>query len=63
MPDDMTPIFLIKKLAGVFLLIIGSLLAATGLATSYSGLTFIGSFLLAVGLAVLILKVLRRNQA
>jgi hypothetical protein len=57
-----TPILLIKKLAGVFLLVMGALLTATGTSAGYSGLTIIGWILLAAGIALLVMKILRRNQ-
>jgi hypothetical protein len=56
------PVLLIKKLAGVFLLIIGLVLAGTGLSQSYDGLTVIGTLVLVTGIVLLILKILRRNQ-
>jgi hypothetical protein len=56
------PVLLIKKLAGVFLLILGLLLTGTGVSLSYDGLTALGAFLLVVGLVLLILKIVRRNQ-
>lgn len=61
-PNDTTPVPLVKKLAGIFLLIIGFLLAATGLATSYNGLTYVGVFLLLAGLSLLIIKIVLRNN-
>lgn len=59
--DASTPTLLIKKLAGVFLLVIGFLLTATGMSTGYSGLTIIGWILLATGVVLLVMKILRRN--
>ena len=56
------PALLIKKLAGVLLLILGLLLTGTGVGLSYDGLTALGAFLLVVGLVLLILKILRRNH-
>lgn len=59
--DATTPTLLIKKLAGVFLLVIGFLLTATGMSAGYGGLTIIGWILLAAGVVLLIMKILRRN--
>jgi uncharacterized membrane protein HdeD (DUF308 family) len=56
------PVLLIKKLAGVFTLVLGLLLTATGLASGYHGLTAIGALLLITGAALLAAKVIRRNQ-
>jgi uncharacterized membrane protein HdeD (DUF308 family) len=56
------PVLLIKKLAGVFLLILGLVLAATGLSQSYDGLTVIGTLVLVTGIVLLIMKIVRRNQ-
>lgn len=61
-PADGSSVLLIKKLAGVFFLIVGLLLTATGLSFSYSGLTAIGALLLGTGLILLVLKIMRRNQ-
>ena len=56
------PAFLLKKFGAVVSLVLGLLLAATGLSNDYRGLTTIGVFLLAVGVILLVLKIVRRNQ-
>lgn len=40
----------------------GLLLTATGLANAYTGLATFGALLLAAGVLVLVLKIIRRNQ-
>jgi hypothetical protein len=57
------PILLIKKLAGILLLLFGLLLTAVGLSNDYTGLTTIGILLLAAGAVVMVLKIIRRNQS
>jgi uncharacterized membrane protein HdeD (DUF308 family) len=57
------PIFLIKKLGGLILFIIGCLLTAIGFNNGYVGITVLGIALLAGGAALLVLKIVRRNQA
>lgn len=61
-PSETYSAFLIKKLAGFFLLIVGLLLTVTGLSLSYNGLTVIGALLLGTGLVLLVLKIIRRNR-
>lgn len=56
------PVLLFKKLGGMILLIVGCLLAATGFGAGYNGLGMIGIVLLALGLVLLVLKIMRRNQ-
>jgi drug/metabolite transporter (DMT)-like permease len=56
------PILLIKKLAGILLLLFGLLLTALGLSNDSTGLTTIGILLLAAGAVLLVLKIIRRNQ-
>jgi hypothetical protein len=57
------PILLIKKLGGLVLVILGCLLAATGYNTGGTALGIIGIGLLAGGLLLLVLKIVRRNQS
>jgi hypothetical protein len=57
------PILLIKKLGGLVLVILGCLLAATGYSTGGTALGIIGIGLLAGGLLLLVLKIVRRNQS
>jgi hypothetical protein len=61
--ENGTPLLLIKKLGGMALLIIGCALTATGFSTGYPGLGMIGIVLIAAGLLLLVLKIMRRNQA
>lgn len=59
---DDKPVLLIKKFGAVVSLVLGLLLTATGLSNDYRVLTTIGVLLLAVGLILLVLKIVRRNQ-
>ena len=56
------PILLLKKLGGLLLVIVGCFLMAVGLNSGAMAPTAIGSLLLAVGLGLLVLKIMRRNQ-
>ena len=56
------PILLIKKLGGLFAIIIGCLLTAVGVTFESSGTTFIGVLLLIIGAVLLVLKIVRRNE-
>jgi hypothetical protein len=55
-------VLLVKKLGGLFAIILGCLLTAVGVTFEYGGTTFIGVLLLIVGAALLVLKIIRRNQ-
>ena len=57
-----TPILLLKKLGGVLLLILGFVLTAVGFGGGSTMVTVLGFLLLAGGMALLALKILRRNQ-
>ncbi|MDI3308653.1 MAG: hypothetical protein QJR07_16305 [Acetobacteraceae bacterium] len=57
------PVFLVKKLAGLVLLVLGVLLIALGLAEGSTWLTVLGTILAAGGVVLLALKVIQRNQA
>jgi hypothetical protein len=56
------PVLLLKKLGALALLLIGFLLAALGYHDRSTGLTIIGIVLIAAGLALWALKIIRRNQ-
>lgn len=56
------PILLIKKLAGILLLLFGLLFTALGLSSESSGFTAIGIAFLVAGAIFLALKIIRRNQ-
>jgi hypothetical protein len=56
------PILLIKKLGGLFLLLFGLLLAGLGFRDGSTSLIIIGILLLAAGVVLLALKIIRRNQ-
>ena len=56
-----TPILLIKKVGGLFLVLAGFLLLASGLGSDSRALTTLGSLTLVGGLALLVLKIMRRN--
>ncbi|MGY0573189.1 hypothetical protein ACTGJ9_020565 [Bradyrhizobium sp. RDM12] len=55
-------VLLIKKLGGLFAIIIGCLLTALGVTFESSGTTFVGILLLVTGAVLLVLKIVRRNQ-
>lgn len=57
------PILLVKKLGGLLAIILGCLLTAVGVTFESHGTTFIGVLLLALGAVLLVLKIIRRNQA
>jgi Flp pilus assembly protein TadB len=59
-PGD--PSLLGKKLGGLFLVIVGFLLIAAGVSVPSTGLTIFGTLVLAVGLILLVLKIMRRNE-
>ncbi|MCP3384166.1 MULTISPECIES: hypothetical protein [unclassified Bradyrhizobium] len=56
------PVLLIKKLGGLFAIIIGCLLTAVGVTFESGGTTFIGVLLLVIGAVLLVLKIIRRNE-
>ena len=56
------PILLIKKLAGILLLLFGLLLTALGLSNESNGFTAIGIAFLVACAIFLALKIIRRNQ-
>ncbi len=55
--------FLLKKIVGVGLLVLGLFFVATGQALAYTGLTAIGCVLLVLGIASLVLKIVFRNRS
>lgn len=55
--------FLLKKIVGVGLLVLGLFLVAIGQALAYTGLTAIGCVLLLLGIAALVLKIIFRNRS
>ena len=55
------PVLLIKKIGGVLLLICGLLLAALAYSDGSTGLMVLGVLLAAAGLALMVLKIVRRN--
>ncbi|MET3908614.1 putative membrane protein [Bradyrhizobium sp. S3.3.6] len=55
-------VLLIKKLGGLFAIIIGCLLTAVGVTFESSGTTLVGVLLLVIGAVLLVLKIVRRNQ-
>jgi hypothetical protein len=57
------PILLIKKLGGLVLLLFGVLLTASAYKNGSSGLGVLGMLLLAGGVFLLALKIVRRNQS
>jgi hypothetical protein len=59
---DEKPLLLVKKFAGVLLLLAGLLVTAFGFGGGSNGLGILGLLLLAVGVVLLVLKVIRRNE-
>jgi hypothetical protein len=59
---DEGPIFLMKKMGGLFSIILGCLLTAVGLTFDYTGITALGVLLLVLGAVLLTLKIIRRNR-
>ena len=55
-------VLLVKKLGGLFSVIIGCLLTAVGVTFESTGTTVVGVLLLALGAVLLTLKIIRRNQ-
>ncbi len=55
-------VLLTKKLGGLFAIIIGCLLTAVGVTYESTGMTILGVLFLALGAALLVLKIIRRNQ-
>lgn len=55
-------VLLIKKLGGVFLVILGCLLTAVGINLQSTGVIVLGVVLLVLGAILLALKIIRRNQ-
>jgi hypothetical protein len=56
------PVLLIKKLGGLLLVIFGCFLTAAGVETGAIALTAAGIVLLLVGVSLLVLKIIKRNQ-
>ena len=56
------PLLLVKKLGGLFAVIIGCLLTAVGVTFEAPDTTIVGILFLVVGAVLLVLKIMRRNQ-
>jgi hypothetical protein len=56
------PVLLVKKLGGLLLVIFGCILTAAGVETGAIALTAAGIVLLLVGVSLLVLKIIKRNQ-
>jgi drug/metabolite transporter (DMT)-like permease len=56
------PVLLMKKLGGMFALVLGAVLTAAGYAAESTETTIVGVVLLVVGAILLALKIVRRNQ-
>ena len=56
------PVLLMKKLGGMFALVLGAVLTAAGYGAGSSETTVVGVVLLVVGAVLLALKIMRRNQ-
>jgi drug/metabolite transporter (DMT)-like permease len=61
-PASQTPIFLLKKLGGLLLILFGVLLTGLGFNYESTGLIVIGILLFAAGAVLLALKIIRRNR-
>jgi hypothetical protein len=57
-----TPALLLKKMGSMILLVVGGALAAVGFGTDVRGLGIVGLLIMALGVALLIMKIVRRNQ-
>lgn len=55
-------VLLVKKLGGLFAIIVGCLLTAVGVTFEYGGTTFVGVLFLILGAGLLVLKIVRRNE-
>jgi hypothetical protein len=55
-------VLLVKKLGGLFAIIVGCLLTAVGVTFESGGTTFVGVLFLIVGAGLLVLKIVRRND-
>ncbi|MCP3388734.1 hypothetical protein NLM27_08065 [Bradyrhizobium sp. CCGB12] len=55
-------VLLVKKLGGLFAIIIGCLLTAVGMTFESDGTTFFGVLFLVLGIGLLVLKIIRRNE-
>jgi uncharacterized membrane protein HdeD (DUF308 family) len=56
------PILFFKKMLSMMLLILGILLAATGAYSGSTALLTLGVMLLAAGMIMLVMKIVRRNE-
>lgn len=59
---DEGPVFLAKKLGGLFLIVLGCILLVAGLNMESTGLSVLGALSLIVGLVLWVLKIIRRNE-
>lgn len=59
--ENEKPNFLISKLSGLVLIVVGFLLAASGYRAESTWYIVAGIILLAIGIAILVSKVVRRN--
>ena len=55
-------VLLVKKLYGLFLIILGSMLTAAGVSYASTGLIVFGILALIAGAILLVLKIVRRNE-
>lgn len=55
-------LFLVKKLGGLFSIMIGCLLTAVGVTFESTGTIVVGVLFLVLGAVLLVLKIMRRNQ-
>ena len=59
--ENERPNFLVGKLSGLILIVVGFLLAASGYRAESTGYMVAGIIILAIGLGILVSKVIRRN--
>ncbi|QQO17460.1 hypothetical protein JJB99_15635 [Bradyrhizobium diazoefficiens] len=55
-------VLLVKKLGGLFAIIVGCLLTAIGVTFESSGTTLFGVLFLVLGAGLMVLKIVRRNE-
>jgi hypothetical protein len=55
-------VLLLKKLGGLITVIAGCLLTAVGVTFESGGTTFFGVLFLVLGIGLLVLKIIRRNE-
>jgi hypothetical protein len=62
MTGNEAPVFLIKKMLGMGLLLLGLIVSAVGFAAGAPSFGILGLFIAAWGVVLLALKIIRRNR-